>query len=47
MPSGKCKTFQGGATVFTSGLSFVQSYGGFPALSSWSWGHQVCASYST
>ncbi|KXZ47884.1 hypothetical protein GPECTOR_32g497 [Gonium pectorale] len=38
---GKCKTFQGGATVFTSSLSFVQSYGGYPALSQWSWGHQV------
>ncbi|KXZ47880.1 hypothetical protein GPECTOR_32g493 [Gonium pectorale] len=38
---GKCKAFQGGATVFTSSLSFVQSYGGYPALTLWSWGHQV------
>ncbi len=37
---GKCKTFQGGATTFTSGLQFVQSDGSRPALSFWSWGHQ-------
>ncbi|PNH07097.1 Fibrocystin-L [Tetrabaena socialis] len=40
---GKCKTFQGGATTFMAGLSFVQSNTTlfpFPALSSWSYGHQ-------
>ena len=37
---GKCKTFQGGSTAFTSGLKFVQSDGGKPMLSYWSWGHQ-------
>jgi hypothetical protein len=37
---GKCKTFQGGATSFTSGLKFVQADGSKPRLSFWSWGHQ-------
>jgi hypothetical protein len=37
---GKCKTFQGGATCFTSGLKFVQADGSKPRLSFWSWGHQ-------
>ncbi|KXZ47885.1 hypothetical protein GPECTOR_32g498 [Gonium pectorale] len=37
---GKCKTFQGGGTTFTSRLSFIQSSGGSPALSHWTWGHQ-------
>ncbi|KAG2432951.1 hypothetical protein HXX76_008679 [Chlamydomonas incerta] len=37
---GKCKTFQGGATSFMKQLRFVQSNGGYPALSSWSYGHQ-------
>ena len=38
---GKCKTFQGGATSSMAGIKFVQT--GFPALSAWSYGHQVCA----
>ncbi|KAG2448780.1 hypothetical protein HYH02_006132 [Chlamydomonas schloesseri] len=38
---GKCKTFQGGATSFMRQLRFVQSGGGYPALSSWSYGHQA------
>ena len=40
--AGKCKTFQGGATSFMKQLRFVQSNAGsYPALSSWSYGHQA------
>ncbi|GFR40478.1 hypothetical protein Agub_g1045 [Astrephomene gubernaculifera] len=37
---GKCKAFQGGATCFTSNLTFVSADGSRPALSNWTWGHQ-------
>ncbi|KAG2496270.1 hypothetical protein HYH03_005503 [Edaphochlamys debaryana] len=37
---GKCKTFQGGATTFTSGLKFITTDGSPTKLSTWSWGHQ-------
>ncbi len=36
---GKCKVQQGGATASMAGIKFVQE--GFPALSTWSWSHQV------
>lgn len=38
-PCGKCKNFQGGATTFLASLRFQQT--GVPALSYFSWGHQV------
>ena len=40
-PLYRCKTFQGGATAFTSGIRFLNPIGATVALSLWSWGHQV------
>ncbi|KAG2491954.1 hypothetical protein HYH03_009686 [Edaphochlamys debaryana] len=37
---GKCKDFQGGATTFTRGLTFITTDGSPTKLSTWSWGHQ-------
>lgn len=37
---GKCWVGQGGATTYTANLKFRQDTD-TPALSDWSWGHQV------